>query len=181
MYVLPSENGHTDSPHIDDTTPEYLKFLAEKLGVKSVGLEYSFCGPAIPYMYEFWASKFPAYEGANKKPTSEEIISTYMANREADTLERKTVEYFIELYSSAICNFIVGHMCTGGLVLVGSLTIAVLDKLKETNLTAKFNERHHEMTKLVNKVPIVVSKEVDLGLRGAYVYARRIIADGQYE
>lgn len=37
------------------------------------------------------------------------------------------------------------------------------------------------MKKLINKVPIVVSKEVDLGLIGAYVYARRIISDDQHE
>lgn len=33
------------------------------------------------------------------------------------------------------------------------------------------------MKNLINKVPIAVSKEVDMGLIGAYVYARRIIAD----
>lgn len=74
IYVLPSENGHTDSPFHNELTAEYLKFLGEKLGVGYVGLEYSFCGPAIPFMYQFWASKCPAYEGAEKTPTSEQII-----------------------------------------------------------------------------------------------------------
>lgn len=37
------------------------------------------------------------------------------------------------------------------------------------------------MKKLISKVPIVASKEVDLGLIGAYVYARRIIADEQHD
>lgn len=42
--------------------------------------------------------------------------------------------------------------------MVGSLTNAVLDRLKEINITEKFNERHPEVSKLLNKVPIVVSK-----------------------
>lgn len=72
-------------------------------------------------------------------------------------------------------------MCTGGVYLVGSLTNAVLGRLREINITEKYSARHPEIAKLVNKVPIVVSKEVDLGLRGAYVYARRIISDDQHE
>ena len=51
-----------------------------------MGLEYSFCGPAIPYMYQFFALTYPTYENAEKKPTSEAIIESYMKNREADTL-----------------------------------------------------------------------------------------------
>jgi len=45
-------------------------------------------------------------------------------------LERKTVELFLDLYSAAICNYIIAHMCTGGLYLVGGLTNAVIDTLK---------------------------------------------------
>lgn len=109
-------------------------------------------------MYQFFASKYPAYEGAEKTPTSEHIIEAYMANRQADTLEKKTVDLFIDLYCSAICNFIIGHMCTGGLYLVGGLTKAVLDRLKEVKITEKYNARHPEISKILEKVPIVFSK-----------------------
>ena len=68
-------------------------------------------------------------------------------------------------------------MCTGGMYLVGGLTLAVLDRLKEVNIIEKYVQRHPELTKIIEKIPIVVSKEVNLGLKGAYVYARRIIAD----
>ena len=72
-------------------------------------------------------------------------------------------------------------MCTGGLYLVGSLTNAILEELQKKNITEGHNKRHPEVASIVNKVPILVSKEVDLGLKGAYVYARRIIADEQHE
>lgn len=87
---------------------------------------------------------------------------------------------FIDLYCSAICNFIIGHMCTGGLYLVGGLTKAVLERLKEVKITEKFSARHPEIAKLLEKVPIVFSKEVELAFKGAFVYARRIIADEQH-
>ena len=103
-----------------------------------------------------------------------------MKNPEADTLLAKTCNFFLDLYCNAISNFIITHMCTGGIILVGSLTNAVVDQLKKRNITAAHNHRHPEVAATVNKVPIMVSKEVDLGLKGAYVYARRIIADEQH-
>ena len=45
----------------------------------------------------------------------------------------------------------------------------------------KYNERHPEMAKLLSKIPIIVSKEVNLGIKGAFVYARRIISDEQHD
>lgn len=37
------------------------------------------------------------------------------------------------------------------------------------------------MALTIDRVPIVFSKEVDLGLKGAYVYARRVISDEQHD
>ena len=72
-------------------------------------------------------------------------------------------------------------MCTGGIYLVGGLTNAIIEELKKKDITAGHNKRHPQLKETLNKVPIVVSKEVDLGLKGAYVYARRIIADEQHD
>jgi glucokinase len=72
-------------------------------------------------------------------------------------------------------------MCTGGVYLVGGLTLAVLDKLKEMDIVEKYCKRHPEIEKIIKKTPVIVCLEVDLGLKGAYVYARRIISDEQHD
>ena len=40
-----------------------------------------------------------------------------------------------------------------------------------------WKERHPEIARNFQDLPILVCKEVDLGLKGAFVMARRIIAD----
>ena len=40
-----------------------------------------------------------------------------------------------------------------------------------------WKERHPEIARNFQGFPILVCKEVDLGLKGAFVMARRIIAD----
>lgn len=104
-----------------------------------------------------------------------------MEKPEEENLFKKTCDFFMDLYCNAISNFIITHMCTGGIYLVGGLTNGIMSELMKKNITEGHNKRHPEVANTVNKVPIIVSKEVDLGLKGAYVYARRIIADEQHD
>lgn len=64
---------------------------------------------------------------------------------------------------------------------MGSLTNAIWHKLKNMDITAEYKKRHPQMAETIDKIPIVFSKELDLGLKGAYVYARRVIADEQHD
>lgn len=97
------------------------------MNIPYASLERSFCGPAIPIMYQFFASKHPDLPGADLKPTSEEILINFIANPNEENLYKKTCDFFLELYCNAISNFIITHMCTGGLYLVGSLTNAIIE------------------------------------------------------
>ncbi len=45
------------------------------------------------------------------------------------------------------------------------------------NLLEEWKKRHVQFAHNIEKVPLIVCKEVDLGLKGAFVIARRIIAD----
>lgn len=69
--MIPSEGGHVDFPLIDDETVEYFQFFRKEGSSKAEGafhyisLERSFCGPSLPYMFRFYASKYPEEKGAN--------------------------------------------------------------------------------------------------------------------
>lgn len=66
------------------------------------------------------------------------------------------------------------HMTTGGVYLVGGLTKALLSKIEGRDILAEWKDRHPDMRKVVEEMPLVFCKEVDLGLKGAFVMAKRL-------
>ena len=80
---------------------------------------------------------------------------------------------FVKIYSSAIANFMTQHITTGGMYLVNSITNVSLPRLMGTDMLASFKERHPEVAQLVEKVPIMVCKVVEMGMKGAFFVARR--------
>ena len=87
----------------------------------------------------------------------------------------------MKIYEAAMGNFMAHHMCVGGLVLVGGLTNGILGKIQNMKLLQEWKKRHVQFEKNIENVPLIVCKEIDLGLKGAFVMARRIIADEQHE
>jgi len=57
--VLPSEGGHTDYPLVDAETSEFFAFLIKNTNYSYIPTERSFCGPTIPYIYKYFAEKYP--------------------------------------------------------------------------------------------------------------------------
>lgn len=80
----------------------------------------------------------------------------------------------MKFYSSAIANFMIQHMTTGGVYLVGGLTKALLPKIQQTDMLKQWKERHPDMGKMIDRIPLVFSNEIDLGLKGAFVMAKRL-------
>lgn len=99
---------------------------------------------------------------------------------EPSLIFQKIFELFLKIYASAIGNFICHHMCIGGLYLVGKLTNSLIEKIKDKDILKEWKQRHPEIIRTIETVPIVVCKEIDLGLKGAFFAARRIISDEQH-
>jgi glucokinase len=57
--VLPSEGGHTDFPTVDNETNEFFTYLLQNTTYSYISTERSFCGPTIPYIYKYFAEKYP--------------------------------------------------------------------------------------------------------------------------
>ena len=87
---------------------------------------------------------------------------------------QKVLELFLKFYSAAIGNFMIQHMTTGGVYLVGGLTNAFLGKIEGRDILKEWKERHPEMKKVVEKIPLLFSKEIDLGLKGSVYVAIKI-------
>jgi glucokinase len=111
---------------------------------------------------------------------SKEIINKCLEEKPSVIFEN-VFRLFMKIYEAAIGNYLAQHMCIGGLVLVGSLTNGILPKISKMKLLEEWKKRHVEFASNIEDLPLVVCREVDLGLKGAFVVARRIIADNQHE
>lgn len=127
-------------------------------------------------MFKFAAQRYPEDAEASETPTSEKIVSVGVG-ADAPRIYKEAVDLLIKIYSAAIGNFITTHVCLGGLYLVGSLTNSLLPRLEGVDILKGFRERHPEVEHLVKKAPLLVCKEIDLGLKGAFYVARSILKD----
>ena len=140
----------------------------------TIDLEKTFCGPSIPLMYEFYFKKLYSNITFIEKD-SPEIVQECIKET-PDLIYQKVFELFMKFYSSAIANFMVQHMTTGGVYLIGGLTKALLPKIKDRDVLKDWKERHPDMVKIVNKIPLIFSNEIDLGLKGSFFMAKRLIS-----
>lgn len=81
----------------------------------------------------------------------------------------------MKFYSSAIANFIIQHMTTGGVYLVGGLTKSLIQKIKQKDILESWKLRHPQMANVIESMPIVFCNEIDLGLKGAFVMSKRLL------
>jgi len=120
-------------------------------------IERSFCGPAIPHMFAFYSQRFPEDPFANKNISSKEIIAEAINDKEGHSkVLQGVLDLMLKIYAAAMGNFIVQHMCVGGLYLVGGLTNSLIPKLKSYDFLAGFKGRHPEVASVIEMVPIAV-------------------------
>jgi glucokinase len=177
--VIPSEGGHTAFPTIDEETNEYFNFFKKEAGLPYISLERSFCGPSFPYMFRFFAQKYPEDEEAKGEVPSPEAILARAIVAEPPRIYDSVFRLWAKIYSEAIANFIAQHLTVGGMYLVNSITKVSIERLKSIDMLANFRACHPEVAKMVEGVPIVVCKVVELGMRGAFFVARRTLIHGQ--
>lgn len=125
-------------------------------------------------MFKFYSQKYPEDSEAQlKQPTAEFIVSEGVKEN-APRIFTSVISLLLKIYSAAIGNFISHHCCLGGLYLIGSLTNSLIPKIKDVEWLADFNKRHFDI-ELTKITPVIVCKEIDLGLKGAFFAARKIL------
>lgn len=177
-YVIPGEGGHVNFAPASDLEWEFYNYLRRELKLEHIVLERVFCGPYVPYMFRFFAEKHPEHPDAKDHPKdSHDVIGPGIAR--ADSLYRKALDLFVGIYSSFLGDTFLRTLCYGGLYLVGGLSLSVAEYMRDPKnlFMQEYMKRRPYMADIFKDMPIVVGKEKDLGLAGAFVYARRIVFD----
>lgn len=171
-----TEGGHKNFAPNSPLEWEYLNFfmeenpdIIEKFGY--VSTEKAFCGPGIPVIYKFFCKK-NGVEPSNF--TSEDIIKRGLAK--SDSVCLRVLEFFVSLYAKEVADFALNSLPYGGIYLVGSLTKAVEEYLLKDS-SSPFKASYFSKGKIINQVlerfPIYIVKEKELGLLGSFVKAQK--------
>lgn len=131
-HVYPSEGGHQDFAPQNDLEWRYFNYLKKFYKCDHVSVERACSGPAIPTMYRFFKES-EGIEGLSLDTlTSEEIVQQGLKG--TCKISVKVVELFTGLYAAAAGNVCLLLIPTGGLYLLGGLSVALEEYIIKSNV-----------------------------------------------
>ena len=83
----------------------------------------------------------------------------------------EVVKFFVSIYETAIGDIAIRNLTFSGIYLVGSMSIAVLPYILKNKHTfmKEYKDNRPYLKDVLNRIPVYVIKEKDIGLDGAFV------------
>jgi glucokinase len=176
---LPTEGGHVDFAPRNDLQIELLKYLVAKLGRASYDTILS--GKGLVHIYKFLIASgngesSQAIDNEMQSSDSASVISYYGIN-EIDATAEQTLELFISIYGAQAGNLALTAMATGGIYIAGGIAPKIIERLNSDTFMNAFLDKA-PMTKVMEKIPVRVIMNENVGLLGAVEVAIRTMASG---
>ncbi|MGK7872634.1 MAG: glucokinase [Xenococcaceae cyanobacterium] len=102
------------------------------------------------------------------------IASAALAKR--DLLSMRTMQMFVEIYGAVTGNLALQFLPYGGLYIAGGIAPQILPLILERSFLQAFHQKGR-MSKLLEKIPVYVVKDLEVGLIGAARYAATKMKD----
>ncbi len=163
-FVIPSEGGHCGFAPETREEAELLSWLMQRFS--HVSVERLLSGQGLVNIYKFLKGE-PSEEipdGTSHDRIAPEITGRALAG--TDPLSTRAVELFCQIYGSEAGNLALKCLPAGGVFVAGGIAPAILPFLQEGGFRRAF-EHKGCMKELMQKIPLFVVKEPDLGLIGA--------------
>ena len=93
-------------------------------------------------------------------------------------LSRKVIELFIEVLADTASNMSLLTLPTGGIYLLGGISVTIAPFMKESDLFMKFFV-DKDLSFILKNIPIYLIKNDNIGMIGATEAARRILEDDE--
>ncbi len=162
--VVPSEGGHAGFAPENRQELELLSYLMSRFG--HVSVERLLSGQGLVNIYSFLKGK-PAIhlaEGVENDRLAPEITRKALAGTDQDCTA--AVELFCRIYGSEAGNLALKCLPKGGVYVAGGIAPVILPFIKRSGFREAF-ENKGCMRDLLEKIPVFVVQEPDLGLIGA--------------
>ena len=183
---FPSEGGHTDFAPRNPIEIALLKYLQTKLAQEHISVERVVSGQGIVNIYQYLRdSKFEqesseigrkihSWEQQKEKTIDPAAIISQAALNKSDRLCQKTMEIFVEAYGAETGNLALKLLPYGGIYIAGGIAAKILPLMKEERFLLAFKEKGR-MSPLLNKVPIHIVLNPQVGLIGSILHALQVI------
>jgi glucokinase len=185
--VFESEGGHADFAPRTELEFQMSRYLLDKLNIERISVERIVSGQGIIAIYQFLRDR----DFAKESPEIAEIMHTWdseigrektvdpaaaisqAALEHRDHLSEKTMQMFIDAYGAEAGNQALKLLPYGGLYIAGGIAAKVLPLMEEGSFVRSFQLKGR-MRSLMEKVPIQIVLNPQVGLMGAALCASRL-------
>ena len=187
--VCGAEGSHSDFPARNELQFKYMQFLMKYYNIDHVSAERATCGQAIIPIYKFLSGQIKVshdeqlfdqvkvFQGTTNSDTQLQINNQIVSKglKKECKLCEKTLEFFVELYGQAAGNVCLMYLPSGGLYLLGGLSVALQDLVIKSDIWKKAFTDKGRLSDVLKNTPVILIKVHDLGMRGSTEYCRRLI------
>lgn len=172
--VLPTEGGHVDFAAQTSTQQLLLEQVQKRFG--HVSYDRLVCGSGLETIYLFLRDykqieENPQLRLAMLHGDPAAAISEY-ASIHHDPLSSQALDLFVSIYGAQAGNLALSVMARGGIYLAGGIVGKNIAKFREAGFLEAFRAKGR-MQDLMEKMPVYVVLEPEVGLKGAQLLARK--------
>jgi glucokinase len=164
-----TEGGHTDFGPRDDLEVDLLQFLRSRFG--HVSWERILSGAGLGNLYDFFRHAKGVAESSDNTQHIETALDRNAAiaglgmQATSDAAVR-AVELFATIYGAEAGNLALKSLAVGGVYVCGNIAARMLPVLDRGHFRRAFAEKGRFMP-LMEKIPVAVIGDTDIGLAGA--------------
>jgi glucokinase len=173
-----TEGGHADFAPADELQGELLAFLRRRLG-GHVSWERVVSGMGLGNLYDFMIDAKGMTEAEENVRTLEaapdrNAAIAQLADAGRSEAARRARELLVRLYGAEAGNLALKTLAIGGVYVCGNIAAKLLPLLQQKGAFRKAFEDKGRFRPLLEKVPVAVVLDSDVGLAGA----RRVALEG---
>ena len=185
--VIAGEGGHADLAATDARGDALVRFLRDRLRereggdqradapVPHVSIERLVSGTALADVLDFAALRAPLGADAALRLESQPAAAVVVACAESDPACALAMEMLVEGLGAEAGNAALRPLARGGVVLVGGMAARIAPWLRGPTFRRAF-EGKGRMSLILKEIPVWLLTRDDVGLHGAAVEARRMLA-----
>lgn len=185
--VFATEGGHTDFAPTTDLEMRLLENIRQRYNISHVSVERVVSGQGIVAIYQFLrdADILPESATVGEAIRHWETQSTIPEKRidpaatiakaaieKRDPLSQQTMTLFIEAYAAEAGNLALKLLPYQGLYIAGGIAAKILPLIQDSQFLEVFQDKGR-MQPLLQKVPIHIVLNPEVGLLGSILYAQQ--------